>query len=264
MVPALIILALWVALLAPGVVKWLRNHARATSIASFHRQLQQLERTGPKLFEPAHRLGGQDEPTADREHDVPPRPRLALVPTGATEKGTTMRYDDRHEARSGRHADPFGQVADDAYQPGEAWDDPWGEPDPVPTRAHQVRGTRYDAYHDVEHDDPEPRDALTPSAARVRRMRILLGLGSAIVGSLLLGIVTGVGILYALTLVSVVAMLAYLVLMYYASSVGMYGNDALARITPVARSVIAADEPRSYRFDDEEDDWGTRRVAAAR
>ena len=52
--------------------------------------------------------------------------------------------------------------------------------------------------------------------------------------------------------------------MYYASSDGLYGNDALARITPVARTVIAADESRSYRFDDEEDGLGTRRVAAAR
>ncbi len=275
MVPALIILFLWVALLAPGVVKWLKNHQRSTSIASFHRQLRKLEHSGPKLVEPAYRLGGQDVQRSELDAEVGPArvPRLVLVPTGASEKESTMRYDDRYEERGdryGRHVDPFGQPDDDLRDDPD-YDDPWARGDgrDAPTRAHRaVRTSRYDAYHDAELAELDDGLAMTPDQARSRRRRILLGLGGAIVGSLLLGIVSDIAVLYAVTLVSVVAMLGYLVLMYYASSVGMYGNDALASITPVARSVVQVTDQRSYRFDepsyDEDEDWGSQRVAAAR
>jgi hypothetical protein len=273
-VTALIILALWVALLAPGAVKWVRNHHRTTSIASFHRQLTKLERSGPKLVEPAHRLGGQDgrepAPAAQAEARVP---RLVLLATGATRKEPSMRDQDGYGGRHSRRVDPFGQAAEDAYEPDdggdEAWDDPWGEPareDRPVTRAY--RTARSPRVHSARVRPSVQDDAvgLAPRDARTRRLRILASLVGAFAGSLLLGVVTGLAILFAVTLVSIVALLAYLILMYYASSTGLFGNDALARITPVARTVVPVHEERSYRFDDdeEEDDWDRRRVAVSR
>jgi hypothetical protein len=275
-VPALIILALWVALLAPGVVKWIRNHRRSTSIASFHRQLRKLERTGPKLVEPAYRLGGQDDHDIDGAATEPPAtvPRLVLVPTGASEREHTMRYEDRHQEHRGAHIARRHDTRrhdgqrQDTYAAEERFEEPWERPEAAydpPTRTHRtVRAPRYDAYEDVDHEADDDRlGVLTPERARTRRMRILAGLGGAIGASLLLGLVTGIAILWAITLVSVVALLGYLVLMFYASSAGMYGTDALAEITPVARSVVPAYAERAYRFDDDED-WEPGRIAAAR
>jgi len=52
--------------------------------------------------------------------------------------------------------------------------------------------------------------------------------------------------------------------MFYASNTGLYGNDALERLTPVARTVIAPYPDRSSRYDDEGDDgWQSDRIAAA-
>ena len=95
--PALIILGLWVVVLAPGVVRWARVRQPTASIASFHRQLRLLEHTGPKIVEPAYRLGGVDAPVVERVAPSPPvrMPRLVLLPSAATTKESTMRYDDR-------------------------------------------------------------------------------------------------------------------------------------------------------------------------
>ena len=68
-----------------------------------------------------------------------------------------MRYDDRHEARSGPIRGPVRPGADEPYGTDEAWDDPWGrEADPVPRPApHQVRARPADDQYryDVEDDD---------------------------------------------------------------------------------------------------------------
>jgi hypothetical protein len=265
-VPALLILALWVALLAPGVVKWFRNHKPSTSIASFHRQLRLLEHTGPKLVEPAYRLEGEDRRVTEWEEPAPPArtPRLVLLPSGATQKEpTTMRHADRNQDR---YEDPYGTAV--GVDP-SAWDDPWDEPEPLhATRSYRtVRAPRYDEY---EYDDEFADDdedvqvpALSPAHAKSRRKRILIGLGATVAVTFVFGLVPGLGILWAVSLVCAVALAAYLALMFYASNAGLYGNDALDRLTPVARTVISPYPDRAARYDDD-DGWESERIAAAR
>jgi hypothetical protein len=52
----LILVVLWIVVLTPGAVRWYRARQPTESIDSFHQQLHLLERTGPKLVEPAYRL----------------------------------------------------------------------------------------------------------------------------------------------------------------------------------------------------------------
>ncbi len=263
MLPALIILALWVALLTPGAVKWFRTHRPSTSVASFHRQLRLLEHTGPKLVEPAYRLEGADERVTEWEEPPAPArtPRLVLLPTGETQKeSTTMRH--HHQDR---YEDPYGD--DLAHEP--AWDDPWEPQDAAyepATRSYRtVRAPRYDDYgydDEREIDDEPPVRVLTPARARSRRTRILWGLAGVTVATFILGLLPDLGILWAVSLLGVVALVGYLVLMFYASNAGLYGNDALERLTPIARTVIAPYHERVERYDDE--GWESDRIAAAR
>jgi hypothetical protein len=267
-VPAIIILALWVALLAPGVVKWLRSHTPSTSIASFHRELQGLEHTGPKIVEPAYRLEDEDQRLTERV-DEPPTvraPRLVLLPTGATAKESTMGYEDRYQDRyQDRYEDPRRITGEEVYAQQGAWDDPWGRDEAAyepETRANRtVRAPRYDEYDELDARDEAPVHALSATSARTRRTRILAGLGVAIVGTFVFGLLPDLSILWAVTLLSVAALVGYLVLMFYASNAGMYGNEPLARITPVARTVIPAYAERTYAY---EEDWESERIAAAR
>ncbi len=52
----LILVFLWVAVLTPRLVRHFKEGRSNSSIESFHEQLHLLERTGPKLVEPAYRL----------------------------------------------------------------------------------------------------------------------------------------------------------------------------------------------------------------
>lgn len=67
----LVLVVLWVAVLTPRAIRHLREGRSQTSIESFHEQLHLLGRTGPKLVEPAYRLGSGD-----------PSPALATAPVG--------------------------------------------------------------------------------------------------------------------------------------------------------------------------------------
>ncbi len=52
----LVLVLLWVAVLTPRVIRRFREGSSNSSIESFHQQLHLLERTGPKLVQPAYRL----------------------------------------------------------------------------------------------------------------------------------------------------------------------------------------------------------------
>jgi hypothetical protein len=67
----LVLVVLWVAVLAPRAIRHFREGRSQTSIESFHEQLHLLERTGPKLVQPAYRLGSDD-----------PSPTMAPSPVG--------------------------------------------------------------------------------------------------------------------------------------------------------------------------------------
>jgi hypothetical protein len=84
----ILVAVLWIAVLVPTAVSKLRERRSAGSIGRFHDRLDLLERTGPKLVEPAYRLTGTDwsRPRSDPMVVVTPppppaRPNLTLVPS---------------------------------------------------------------------------------------------------------------------------------------------------------------------------------------
>jgi hypothetical protein len=284
MVPALVILALWIAVLGPGVVRWLRQHRPTTSIASFHRQLALLEVSGPKLVTPANRLGGERVPNeVEERRRQRERPQLVLLRTGANDKEHTMRYDRRdedHRAGTARHARqrtvrPPRQVVED---PMEEWDDEPAEEvrrEPI-TRLHRTLRAPVHEEFDRREDRGVPTRArhAAPAPApkdrgRSRRVRIVASLAGTIAATFVLGLVSGLTILWAVTVVSLLALAGYLALMYYASSAGLYGAPEGSR--PIARAVLPPYDSRDDfaqgeddYYDDEDEDWGEPRVAAAR
>ncbi len=278
MAPALIILGLWVVVLAPGVVRWARVRQPTTSIASFHRQLRLLEHTGPKIVEPAYRLGGVDAPVVERVAPSPPVrvPRLVLLPSAATTKESTMRYDDRHDpAYDERHDPRYDDRYDARYDSRPAtrddeWiHDPWGagtlhddgrETNHASSRTARVPAYDYD-YDDRDYDDGSMQ-GLSPDHAKARRKAIILGLGAAVAGTFLLGIVTGISDLYLLTVVSIVALGGYLGLMLYAARAGFFGHSGAGSVTSVARVVVPGTFPQQSQYRD--DDGWQDQVAAAR
>jgi hypothetical protein len=251
--PALIILALWVALLGPGVVKWIRHHQRATSIASFHRQLRMLEHSGPKIIEPAYRLGGQDELVTERDAPRGPEaaPRLVLVQT--THKEPTMRYDDRYD---GRFEEPYAEP----LEQGEAWEDSWERDsernEPVARSRRTVR-----VPYEYEDQELEGFTVLSSDKARVRRTRIIAGLTATIAGSFFIGLAAGMTVLWSVTVIALIALGGFLALMYYASSTGLYGQTGYASITPVARAVMPIETGYAHDYDE---GWESVRIAASR
>jgi hypothetical protein len=83
----ILVAVLWIAVLVPTAVSKLRERRSAGSIGRFHDRLDLLERTGPKLVEPAYRLTGTDwsRPRSDpmvvvAPPPLPARPNLTLVP----------------------------------------------------------------------------------------------------------------------------------------------------------------------------------------
>jgi hypothetical protein len=102
---------------------------------------------------------------------------------------------------------------------------------------------------------------LSSDQARVRRTRIIAGLAVAIAGTFFIGLLSGITVLWALTVLSVVALGCFLALMYYASNTGMYGQGGYASITPVARAVVPIETGYAEDYDD---GWESDRFAAAR
>lgn len=60
----LVLVIVWVAVLAPRVVRHFKEAGSQSSIDSFHQQLHLLGRAGPKLFAPAYRLETEGDATA--------------------------------------------------------------------------------------------------------------------------------------------------------------------------------------------------------
>jgi hypothetical protein len=69
---------LWVAVLAPSVLRRIRERGGVGSVDHFHHQLELLEHAGPKLVTPAYRLrSGRSD--ADSSAVVSSRPKLVLL-----------------------------------------------------------------------------------------------------------------------------------------------------------------------------------------
>jgi hypothetical protein len=82
----ILVAVLWIAVLVPSVTAKIRERRSAGSIGRFHQRLDLLERTGPKLVEPAYRLTGTDgnrlagDPVIVAAPPPPMRPTLTLLP----------------------------------------------------------------------------------------------------------------------------------------------------------------------------------------
>lgn len=85
----LVLVFLWIAVLTPRLVRHFREGRSQYSIESFHEQLHLLERTGPKLVEPAYRLEAPSGDTGD--------PALSVV------EGTGAAQATPHLVRGVRH-----------------------------------------------------------------------------------------------------------------------------------------------------------------
>jgi hypothetical protein len=85
MIVLILVAILWIAVLVPSVISKMRERQSAGSIGRFHERLDLLERTGPKLVEPAYRLAEAEPVPLSYDPIVvaaPPaiRPTLTLVP----------------------------------------------------------------------------------------------------------------------------------------------------------------------------------------
>lgn len=91
MIVLVLVAVLWIAVLVPTAVSKLRERRSAESIGRFHQRLDLLERTGPKLVEPAYRLTASGSTTPGHDPVVvaapppPARPNLTLVPAPVEE-----------------------------------------------------------------------------------------------------------------------------------------------------------------------------------
>ncbi|HQT99728.1 MAG TPA: hypothetical protein PLG60_04420, partial [Acidimicrobiales bacterium] len=210
----LIILALfWVALLAPVVVRRLRDGSTDRSIESFHAEHEVLSRQ-PHTVEPAHRLDQPDAPLVGFDR----RPRLTVV-----------------------HADDtYGSLESRA-----SWDE-WSQDydyDDAP-RAVTTHTNHYaNAYSSVPHDttrEYEPRSRHRTMKAQRKLIFTRTVLGAVVLT--LLGFVSGFAPLIYLSLVAWLALVGYVGLAFYAVREGYL---EAASISPrlASRAPLASVQP---------------------
>lgn len=90
MIVLVLVAVLWLAVLVPTVLSKLSERRSAGSIGQFHQRLDLLERTGPKLVQPAYRLTGTGSASRSTVPLVVPvtpppvRPNLTLVSNSET------------------------------------------------------------------------------------------------------------------------------------------------------------------------------------
>ncbi|MDE3222393.1 MAG: hypothetical protein KGL79_03060 [Acidobacteriota bacterium] len=229
----LIILALfWVALLAPVVIRRLRDGATDRSIESFHNEHEVLSRQ-PHVVEPAHRLDRPDSPTVHVER----RPHLTVV-----------HADDTYGSLESRASwDEWSQDYD--------YDD---EPRPTPQRTNHyasayssmARGARLDY-------DASPIRGRRRSMKAQRKMIVSRLTLSAVVLTLI-GFVSGVSALIYLSLLAWLSLVGFGALAYYAVREGLIEAASLSpRLA--ARGPLATVQPlyeasRYEEYDEFEDD----------
>lgn len=218
MVIILILVVLWGVVLAPGLLRRVKSQASVSSIDSFHHSLHLLERSGPKLVEPAYRLVGE----AGEVTEATSRPRLVLLrPLG--QEGEPTVYEDHEDSYDDERYERY-------YYPEEA----------------------------AGFGASLPPDAYGRRMAARRRRDILLALGGAVLATAIFGFLAPffywLTLLSALLLVGYVGLMSYAALR---GDIGgsstlrterhddRYGDERL-----VARGVV------DHRFDDEvDDDW---------
>ncbi len=74
MILLVLVAVLWVVVLAPSVLRRIRERGGVGSVDHFHHQLELLEHAGPKLVDPAYRLAGSGRSAAPSS-----QPKLVLL-----------------------------------------------------------------------------------------------------------------------------------------------------------------------------------------
>ena len=209
MVIILILIVLWSVVLGPGIIRRLRGRESHQSIDSFHHSLHLLERSGPKIVEPAYRLLGEGDGTVAVSPLPPARPRLVLLrPLGQGEEDPM--YD---------HNDEF---------------------------VDEGSGARYERVP-YEIDEPESFGAAPlvegygRRMAAQRRRTILFSLVGGVVVTAIGGLV--LPILWDVTILVFIALVAYVGLMAYAATHGMMSSTS---IKPVDRLIAHGVAEGSY------------------
>lgn len=228
-----ILVVLWGVVLTPTVLRRFGATEGHQSIDSFYHSLHLLERSGPKIVEPAYRLSSSASISAT---DVQPRPRLVLLrPLGQGEEEPM--YD--HET----------EFFDDD---GERYERYYVESEQPPSFGASLPSGSYGRRIAAR----RRRNILLALIAAV----VLTGLGSMIVGSLV-----------SLLIVSIVALIGYVGLMSWAATTGQYSQVAAPPADRHVAHAVAGetwyDDGYADEFDDdrivgsatdrgwEDDDW---------
>ncbi len=233
-----VLVIVWIAVLAPVAIRKFRDQDTDRSILNFHQRMAHLGR-GRKIVEPAHRLAVNDEPAP--LVTAAPRPLLRVV--GA----------DEHEDASW-----------------EEWSRQQGDDRPSHSEAVATTPRYQTAYAHVPVEAAEPyvpvRSNFGSRSQRVRRRRVLFSLAGSTALSTIVALITSSLIVDAWTMLSWVALLGFLGLMYYAMSTGMLNVPVATQrfVTPRTRhstgrhvayedNYDALDEPQPWAssYDDE-------------
>jgi len=227
----LILVALWVVVLTPGLLKRRFEKRSTVSIDSFHEQLHLLERTGPKLVAPAYRLEAAEAASVPLPgisgypaiSSMPGRPNLVLLrPVNEALDGDLV--DDGH----GGHFERVG-TADG--------------------------GEQVDDHRRKQHIERRRRQE---RMARQRRRDLVLGLSATLVATGLLGMIGSLHLLWIFTALSGVALVGYLGLVAYAQTLTPAKRIPARPATFPSFSAAQSGLPDD-RFDDDEE---PRKVAA--
>lgn len=253
MVIIAVLVLMWIAVLAPALLRKLRSFNSEHSISTFHHSLRLLEPSGPKAIVPAFRLDTGSTTLLAAPRMVPlapsspiePRPQLVLLqPDG---KGGVATMDHRAE---------YYDDSDDRGYGRSGYDD-------------SDRSADYEADYEADYHVEHRSASAGRSGAALRRRNILFGLIASVFITALGGFV--VSTLWMLTMVCFVLLVAYIGLMAYAATRGtiavggLGARSRLAEERHVARAVVPGPGYRAapeFAYSDEHDpyaeqaDWG--------
>jgi len=233
----LIVLALfWVALLAPIVVRRLRDNGTERSIQSFHTEHEVLSRQ-EYTVPPAHRLDQADVRDIHQQTESR-RPRLTVV------------HDD----------DTYGSL--EARGSWSEWAEDY-EFDETPAPRREISTNRYAAaYSSVpnkstvqsSYDEPVVRHRSMKARRRVMFTRLVLG---AVVLSIF-SYVAGYSLLVDLAVASWIAVVGFIALALYAISQGYLHESSLPLRLPLRRPLATVQplyDEAPVAYDDEYEDY---------
>ena len=247
MIVIALLVIMWGVVLTPTVLRRIRSHSSERSISSFHHSLEILDSAAPKVVNPAFRLTGTDGGSTELPMIVPiapsasirPRPQLVLLrPPG---QGGVEAMNDRYQERE-LHDEDLDGTYDEGYA-----------------------GGYYDDYAAAEERYDLAAEGRSGRDAALRRRKILFGLGGALVLTALGGFVSSM--LWSLTIIVFVLLVAYVALMAWAATRGSIEMPTMRRsgggeTRHVARAVVSGPTPHPQGAWWEDDGYDQRSARA--